>query len=264
MEETQTGANANADGKPRRARQKKLSEDDKKALLEVLKRPDVRVDGKIDVGIVAKMTGLTYGCVYSFIRSDSYWHAQVGEADVSKITPTDADLVDPGEPPTGITISNAQMEEYRALVRQNRKMLAADWVKLGMTEAAGARMEHYLTLGAAPTGQILRVTTGQLISNLELLDQIIKADCERVLTGKLPDEKTKSGESRPDDEVERDWRYMVFSGMKLQLDMFAHVHKVQALMARVMKELRNMNGGQAPAAKGTYETNVDPVSERSS
>lgn len=255
---------ATQNGKRRRAPQKKMTAEDKAALLEMLKRPDVRVDGKVDIPTVARMTGLSYQAVYGFIRSDRYWHAQVNEVDVGKLAVTEANLVDSdsADPPTGVTVSNAQFEEYRAMIRQQHKMLAGDWQKLGMTEDAGKRMEHYITLGAAPTGQILRATTGQLISNLELLDRIVKADGERVLTGKIPQEIGKNGEAREPEEVERDWRYMVFAGMKLQLDMFAHVHKAQALMARVMKELRLMNGGQAPTQKGSFEGHETQVSER--
>jgi hypothetical protein len=262
MEEKPPEAITN-DGKRRRTHQRKLTDADKVALIEVLKRPDVRVNGKLDVTTVARMTGLSYGQVYAFIRSDRYWHAQVAEADVGKIVATENEQIDTAIP-VGITISNAQFEEYRALIRQNKKMLGADWEKLGMTEEAGKRMEHYATIGTAPTGMVLRVTTGQLISNLELLDRIIKADSERVLTGKLPEEKDKNGEPRDPEQVERDWRYMVYSGMKLQLDMFSHVHKVQAVMARVMKDLYLMNGSSAPKPKGEFETQVTAVSDRDS
>lgn len=262
MEETPGGANPNENTKRRRAPQQKLTAADKAALVEVLKRPDVRIDGKISVPLVETLTGLSYGCIYNFLRSARYWHAQVGEADAGKLVPAEADQIDSDNIPTSVAISTAQFEEYRAMIRQNRKMLAADWEKLGMTAEAGARMEHYGAIGTAPTGMVLRVTTGQLISNLELLDRIIKADCERVLTGKLPEEKTNSGEPRDPEEVEREWRHTVFAGMKLQLDMFAHVHKVQAVMARVMKDLYLMNGGSAPKAKGEFDAQTTPVSER--
>lgn len=252
--------------KKRRAPQRKLTDADKSVLIEILKRPDVRVDGKIDIPTIAKLTGFTYAAVYGFISSDRFLHAQLAEVDSGKLIPAESDLIDsnpPADPPTGITISNAQFEEYRSMIRQQRKMMAADWAKLGMTEEAGKRMEHYGNLGTAPTSMILRATTGQLISNLELLDQIVKADCERILTGRLPKEEDGKGVLRDPNLVEREWRHTVYSGMKLQLDMFSHVHKVQALMARVMADLIKLNGGSKPQEKGTYEAGA-PVSERSS
>lgn len=262
MEEKTNGANPNG-GERRRRAQQKLTDAGKAALIEILKRPDVRVDGKIDVTTVAKISGLSYGQVYGFIRSDRYWHAQVGEADVGKLEPTEADQAD-SEPSVGVTVSNAQFEEYRALIRQNRKMLAQDWKSLGMTEEAGKRMEHYGMIGTAPTSMVLRVMGGQLISNLELLDRVIKADAEMILTGKLPEEAGANGEPKDPEQVEREWRHTLFKGMKLQLEMYGYAHKMQALMARVMSDLRKMNGGQAPAAKGEYdaEAQTTAVSER--
>ena len=244
----------------------RLTEIDKQRLHEILKRPDVRINGKIHVNTVAKLAGLSYGQVYKFIRDDTFLRTQVGGVDVDKMVPTENQTIDmDGEIPTSVLVSNQQFEEYKALIRQNKKMLAADWTALGMTEAAGKRMEHYVTLGTAPTSQILRVTTGQLISNLELLDQVIKADCQRVLEGNIPKETKQNGEERDPQVVDREWRHTIYSGMKLQLDMFAHVHKAQALMARVMAELRKINGGTAPSIKGTFDsqaTPVMPISER--
>lgn len=247
-----------------RRAQRKLSAEDKTALAEILKRDDVRVDGKIHIPTVVKMTGLSYGQIYSFVRSDRYLHAQVGEADVSKLATSESDLVDNDEIPTSVTISNQQFDEYRALIRQNRKMLAGDWSKLGMTEEAGKRMEHYAAVGTAPTSMVLRVMGGQLITNLELLDRVIKGDAEKILEKKVPKELGKNGEEREPEEVEREWRHTLYKGMKLQLEMYAYAHKMQALMARVMSDLRKMNGGQAPAAKGEYDAEAQStvVSER--
>lgn len=250
---------------PRRRPQKKMTEADRAILTEFLQRPDARVNGKIHIPTVAKMTGLSYQQVYGFLRGDRFWAAQVAEVQPDKLVPTETDQIDADlddKIATGVTISNAQFEEYRAMIRQNRKMLAADWSALGMTEEAGKRMEHYTKLGTTPTSMILRATTGQLISNLELLDRVIKADCERVLTNNLPEETTRNGEPKDPELVEREWRHTIFQGMKLQLDMFSHVHKAQALMARVMRELHLMNGGAAPAKKGDFEMPVAPVSER--
>lgn len=254
-------ATGNGEGR-RRKPQRKLTDADRAALLEVLKRADIRVEGKIDLPMVAKLTGLTYGQVYNFVRSDRYWHAQVAEADVGKLEKDEAELMDSDEPPTGVVISNAQFDQYQALIRQGKKMLAGDWEKLGMTPEAGERMEHYCELGTAPTAMVLRSMTGQLISNLEVLDRVLKADAERILTGKLPQEQGKDGEPRDPDQVEREWRLTLFKGMKLQLEMYAYAHKTQAIMARVMADMRKMNGGQAPTAKGTFSGHETQVSER--
>lgn len=245
----------------RRRPHKKMTDADKAILADILRRPDVLVEGKIHIRTVEKITGLSYQQIYGFIQNDRYLAAQLAQADPGRLVPGEEDQIDGNgtEPPTGVMVSNSQFEEYRALIRQSKKMLAADWKALGMTEEAGKRMEHYITLGTAPTSQILRGATGQLISNLELLDRIIKKDCELILTDNLPEETTRNGEPKDPELVQREWRQTVFQGMTLQLSMFSHLHKVQALMARVMKELQLMNGGAPPAAKGTFEAQTRPV-----
>lgn len=249
----------------RRVPQKKLSDEDKAKLLEILKSPAARVNDKIDIPSIAALTGISYAQIYNFIRSDRFWHSQVAEVDGGKLQATENVQVDsdpPADPNAGVLVSPTQFAEYQAMIRQQRKMLKADWEALGMTAEAGARMEHYGRLGTTPTGMILRATTGQLISNLELLDRVIKSDCERVLTGKLPAQVGKDGEEVDPELIERQWRHTIYEGMKLQLSMFSHVHKVQALMARVMADLSKLNGAGKAPEKGVYET--EPASSRAS
>lgn len=255
----ETPADASGESLSRKP-QKKMTDTDKERLREMLRREDIRVDGKIHVPTVCRLTGLSAGCVRAFMKRDHFWAAQTSEARPDAHIPAEVDLIDRA-PPEGILLTDAQFQEYQAMIRQQKKLLAKDWQALGMTPEAGERMEHYGTIGAAPMGGVLRVMTGQLISNLELLDRVIKGDCERVLTGQLPEEIDKKGEPRDKQEVERDWRYMVFAGMELQLKMFAHAHKTQAMVARVMADLRKMNGGAAPDGKGKF--GGFEVSERS-
>lgn len=243
----------------RRAAQRKLTAADKAALVEVLKRPDVRVDGKIDVKTVATLTGLSYGQVYAFVRSDRYWHAQVAEADPGRIAPSEIDQIDAPAAAHPVLLTDGQISEYQSLLRQQKKMLAADWEKIGMTPEAGVRMEHYGNMGTAPTGMLLRAATGQLISNLDLLDQVIKKDAEMIILGRLPAEVDGKGEPRDSEQVERDWRYALYAGINLQLNMFAHLHKMQALVARVMADLQKLNGAKANPNKGFFEAQGTPA-----
>lgn len=263
MEEKTPDATPN--GKKPRARQRKLTDADRAALIELFKRTDLRKpDGSLDIAMIAKLSGASYNQVIAVAAKNPFWHAQVAEADVSKLQRSEADMID-GDPAIGVTISNAQFDEYRAMIRQNRKMMSRDWEALGMTEEAGKRMEHYAAIGTAPTSMVLRVMGGQLISNLEILDRVIKSDAEMILTGRLPEEKAANGDPRDPEQVEREWRHTLFKGMKLQLEMYGYAHKMQALMARVMSDLRKINGGQAPAAKGEFdaEAQATSVSERS-
>jgi hypothetical protein len=225
------GETAEAPEKRRRA-QRKLTEADRETLREICQRPEAKnAKGEIDCAAVAMLSGCSYGQVYNFIRADRYLHQAL--------------------PPGVVAITKENFAEYQKLVRQNQRMLARDWEKLGLTEEEGAMMEHYATLGTAPTGQIMRVTTGQLISNLTLLDQVIKNDAEMIIHGRLPEEFDGNGDPRDPEAVERDWRYALYAGMQLQMKIFEQVHRTQALMARVMKDLQGMGAGREPQ-RGTF------------
>ncbi len=244
---------------PRRKPQRKLSPEEKDGLRKILNDPSCpkRADGAFDYAAISKMTGLSYGQVYNFVLRDSYQRTKLLEVDASKLVPHEAAMVDgPPITPPSITLTDDQIKEYQALVRQNKRMLAKDWEALGMTPDAGLRMEKYGAMGAAPTGQLLRTVSGQLISNIDLLDQIVKKDSEMILKGRIPTEIGKDGEARDTEAVERDWRYAVFSGMKLHLEMFTHIHKVQALMARVMGEWQKLNGNKPKGEKGTFDADA--------
>lgn len=244
-------------GKPARKQQTKLTADDRAKIEELCRRPDIRKEnGELDVPAIARISGATYQQVIGVVRKNKYLHAQVAEVNPDSVKATEADLIDGELPPGGIFITDDQLKEYQALIRQNKRMMAKDWQGLGMTEEAGQRFEHYGTIGTAPTGQILRMMTGMMISNLYLLDRVNKQDAEMILSGKIPAELSATGEPRSVEVVAREWRITLQKGFKLQLDMYSYAHKMQALMASVMANLRKMNGGQAPTPTGTYDTNV--------
>jgi hypothetical protein len=258
------GETAEAPEKRRRA-QRKLTEADRETLREICQWPEAKnAKGEIDCAAVAMLSGCSYGQVYNFIRADRYLHAQVAEASLDKVVPKDTDLIDGNQalPPGVVAITKENFAEYQKLVRQNQRMLARDWEKLGLTEEEGAMMEHYATLGTAPTGQIMRVTTGQLISNLTLLDQVIKNDAEMIIHGRLPEEFDGNGDPRDPEAVERDWRYALYAGMQLQMKIFEQVHRTQALMARVMKDLQGMGAGREPQ-RGTFSMEQRNASNQS-
>lgn len=246
-----TNAMPEASDQKRRRPQNKLGDTQKEQLREVMRRPDVKnPDGTYNVKAISRLSGCSYGQVYNFVRSDSFLHAQLPEANVSN-PPGDSQLIDAPEAAVR-TLTRTQWDEYQAIIRQNRKMLTGDWVALGMDEEQAKRMEHYCGLGAAPTAGVLRLTSGQLISNLAVLDQVIKGDAERILLGKIPPEYGKEGEERDPEQVAREWRMTLFQGMRLQLDMFSHVHKVQAVMARVAADLKKIHEPEPGSEKRVF------------
>jgi hypothetical protein len=237
---------------------KLLSEEDKKALLAILQRPDVRVDGKIHTATVCRLTGLSASTIYTFLKSDRYLNAQLAEVNPDTVQTTEVELIDRDEAPTlplsAVNFQEKDLEEARALHNQELKVLAKDWEALGMTPEQGKKWEAFCRLGKAPTYAILRGVGGQLISDLTTLDEIIKQDADMILGKNLPVEKKANGEERPADAVARDWRYCVYQGMNLRLNMFAHLHKSQAILAHVARDLQALqNAKPGNGVKGEYK-----------
>lgn len=243
--------------KPRRKSQDKMGEEQKKELRELCMRPDLRLNGKIHIPTLEKVTGFSYGKIYGFINNDKYLNAQLADANANNLVPVEGDAIDgdmPKLPPGMIHVTKEQFDEYEKLMRQNRKMLAGDWEKLGVDPEDAGRMEHYTTLGAAPMSGILRLFSGQLLSNANILDRVIKDDAERILRGTLPPENDKEGLPRDEGDVQREWRYTLFAGMQLQLQITSHIHKIQALAARVMADMQKLGGGKSPESKGNFQS----------
>jgi hypothetical protein len=258
-EDTHQGEQTNQTPKLRRRPSRRMSDEDRKVLLEICQRPDCRdSNGKIHVATVARLTGLGTGAIYGFLERDSYLRTQLGEVEPDKLMPTDVDQIDRPQQPTlplaMVNFDARQVAQGTAIRRQEMKMLKEDWVALGMTEEQGKKWTEYCNLGAAPTMAVIHGTGGQLISNLQLLDEIIKGDAEKILQKKLPVELDKKGEARDSDEVERDWRYMVFAGMQLQLQCHQALHKTLAMLAKTAADMQRINAGSKPEDKGHFET----------
>lgn len=233
---------------PRRTPQRKMSDEEKDSIREVLGREDVNYN----ISLCAQLLDLNYGAVESFVRRDPYLSAKIPEKNASNMIAGENDVIDRRALPPDMTLlTPQQLEEYQKLMRQSRSMLAKDWAALGMTDEQGARMEHFSKIGASPIGQVIRASHGQLITNLDLLEQIIQKDGQMILTGKIPAELKADGTPKDPEMVEREWRYALFAGMRLQLDMFVHMNRTQAMLAQAMKALKAsmMNGSSAPRGK---------------
>lgn len=250
----------NSNPAPKVVKRVRLTEADRKVLLEICRRPDVLREGKLHVETIVHLTGLPPSSVYNFLKSDRYLKAQLPGADVDKLQVGDNDLIDRKPEPTlplaTVDFTAGDIEQATGVARQNFKALKADWEKLGMTAEQGEKWEAYSKMGSAPMYGVLKGVGGQLISNLTLLDEIIKKDAQNILQGLLPTDSPKmvDGVEIPRDpgEVERDWRYTLFAGMNLQLQMFSHLHKSQALLARVAADLSKVTGGNKTEAKGEF------------
>jgi hypothetical protein len=224
--------------------------------MEVLRRPDVQVDGKIHVPTVTRLTGISGATIYSFLKSDRYLKAKLKDVDASKIVPTIADQVDrPGEPTMPalpVDFSKQEMEEALAVRRQEFKALQKDWTALGMTAEEGERWEHYSKMGSAPGFAVLRGVGGQLLSNLGALQALIEKDSKAILEDKVADELGKDGKPLARSYSEREARIVLLQEIELHAKIWSHCYKNQAIMAKVMADLRRSRDAKPTVAKGEF------------
>lgn len=245
----------------RRTPQKKMTDEDKATLIEILKRPDARVDGKIHIPTIAAMTGLTYNQITRVVDSDPYFKAQKGEVNPGKVVPTEADLIDPPASlvPMGVTISQDDFERMRALFRQQKKMLSGDWVGLGLNQDMGDKIEKLAQLGSAPLYPLISAIHGGLIKDFMFLQQTLELDAEHISANQLPGELDAKGIPVEDGKVQREWRYCWYAGYKLLMELQKSLHQNQAMLVRAMKDLKAVAPDAKKPEKGVYEV---PVPEK--
>lgn len=231
-------------------------------LNDLLKRPECRVDGKIHIATICRLTGLTYNQVRRFIARDPYVEAQLGNIVPEKIVPNESELINPtNQPPAGVLMSPQDFAKAQALLRQQRKMVAKDWGALGMDDNMAARMEKLSTMGGAPLLPVIQMLYGGLIKHVATLDEVLEGDAERIKNDLLPAETDAEGQPAEDGKVQREWRYCWYAGYKLHLDLFNSMNKTQAMLARMMREMRDLGLNAKPPEKGVFEA---PVAERKS
>lgn len=253
---------AAAETRKPRAYQKKLTDADRDALRAILRRPEARVNGRIHVATVCRLTGLSQAVVYSFMRREPYFHAEVAESNPGTVAPTEDELINPKHsPPPGIMMSPDDFAKAQAILRQQRKMMAKDWAALGMDEKMAARMEKLSTVGGAPLLPVIQMLYGGLIKHVATLDEVLEGDAERIKNDLLPREVDGDGHPVEDGKIQREWRYCWYAGYKLHLDLFNSMQKTQAMLARLMREMKELGMNAKSPEKGVYEA---VVSERTS
>lgn len=239
---------------------KPLSAEDKALLLEMFKRPDLRREGgKLDIPTICRMTGFTYNQVTKFADKDPYIKAQKAEVNTDSVRVTENSLIDPAPsilPPT-IAISKEDFEKYRALLRQESKLRNRDWNGLGMDGAMADRMKRLSETGRAPLLLVTEAMYGGLVKSVGHLDEYLEKVGEMISTNLFPDEHDKEGNSVEDGKKMREWLRTWYDGVKLLMDLNNSTQKNQAIMARMLLDMKKLGEDAKPPEKGVYEMPAD-------
>lgn len=246
-----------------RAPQKKLTAADKEKLRGLFARADCqKPDGSADIALIARLSGLNYGQVYAFATRDAFQRTRRPEADTGKLVPNEAGMIEANDAsgtPPGVTITHEQFSEIQSVLRQQKRMVAKDWEALGMTEDMAERVEKLTKMGKAPMIHVVGMLYGGLIKHATMLDEILETDAKKIRENSLPQELDKEGMPVDDGKVQREWRYTWYAGAKLNLDIYNSLHKTQAILARVMRDMKDL-GVKKPDEKGVFE--MPAVAER--
>jgi hypothetical protein len=247
--------------RPKRRAHLKMTEADKALLKSVLLRPDARVDGKIHVPTIARLTGLTDTQVRSFMKHDTYWRAQQAEVNPDTVVPSESELINAPAQPPGIIMSPDDFAKAQAILRQQRKMVTKDWEGLGMDEAMAKRMERLSRMGGAPLLPVIQMLYGGLLKHVATLDEVLENDAANIKANQLPAEVDKEGAPVEDGKVQREWRYVWYAGYKLHLELFNSMQKTQAMLAKIARDMKDLQNANKSPEKGVF-VDATVVSER--
>lgn len=241
-----------------RTPQVKMDETVKQQIRDTLERPDVNYN----ISACAKLLGLNYGRVESFVRRDPVLAAKCPEKDPAKLVPTETDILD-REPPkdaAGMLMPRDQAAIMKTLLKQNDRVIRKGWKDVGLSDEDAQAMEDAERRASLPIGRVLAASEGHMISLLarssqmldKIGDQLVKGD--KSIHGPLPQITDVAGS----DKTEVEYLKVYQSGVMTHINLQQVLLKTRAATIEAMQKLKAMQADQKKEAKGVFETNVTP------
>lgn len=235
-----------------RAAQRKMTPEDRERIIELLKREDLRgPEGKLQLSVICRLTGLSYNQITKFVDGDSYWKAQKREVNPGLAVPTEIDLIDRAPPPP----LARRTEEQASLFRQSQIVAHKAWQQAGLTEEAGLMFERNERISRQPLGSLVGAMLGGLVSQLAELDLKLEILADRLRNreksqyGDLQIIKTKEGS----DITELEYEKLRLSMLAEKRAIYGTIIKAQVSMMtaeRIHREMNGDKGGPKPPFGG--------------
>lgn len=226
------------------------TDEEKRLISEVYQRPEVQKNVAATVALLqAEHPGHAwdYMRVYRHVSSVVALAAQ--HPSKSPEVPTDADALTRNP-----ILSPVELEEAKALTKQEATLSIGDWTGLGLTEEQGRRMLSMERFSRQPLKHMIRVTHGGTMFCLATLIQNFEETAKRIQECNLPEERTKGGDFRPAIDVERDWH-------KLLLQYSSEIRAItdQVTRSNVLLMKAEQMAGEAKEGKKKGKPGFSPI-----
>lgn len=211
---------------------------------EVFGRPEVQGNIAATVALLEREhpeVDWNYQRVYKLISQTRALKAQAPSTDPEKMLPTAGDIVD--RPPL---LPPAELEEAKALVRQETRLQLRDWTDLGLTEDQGKRMLSMERFSQQPLKHMIHTTHGGMMFVLSTLIANFEDTAMRIQKSLLPSEVDAKGDPRPEIDVERDWHGVL---LKYSSEIRAIADQVTRSNVLILKAKQLENDGKAGGKK---------------
>lgn len=213
---------------------KPITKDECRAFAVAMKSPEVAGN----LAAAAKILGIDTARAYKIARKDTYIQAMQSRVDPTELVPDDADAIDRQ------LIVPANVDEAKAMIKQEKLLQRRDWESLGISEEQAEKMVAFERFAKLPLAHSILVTHGGLMSGYARLTNIFDRYANELEARTLPKEERKVGEQmvpRDDGDVERDWVYALVSVSAERRAVYAQLQKgrIQLLKAQQLaKEIR--------------------------
>lgn len=223
---------------PARKPKKPYTDDEVKALAEVMGRPEVGNNIAAAAAILVPQYGGDYQRWYKLAKSNEYLAAVHPSAKPESITPTDVDAIN--RPPL---LTPTEQVEHRQLAKQERALAASDWKALGISDGQATRMLSMERFARLPLKNMVAVTHGGMMFAFAGLLEIYEKCQKKFIEGNLPPELDKEGNPRDPMDIERDWVYAMTAMTAELRNIKGAVDKANILMLKADQMEKDKRSG---------------------
>lgn len=228
---------------PARIPKKPFTADEIRDLAEAMALPDVNNNVAAAAAVLRKKyPDTSYQRWYKIAKSNDYLSAIHPSSKPEEILPTNADAIDRVP-----LITPAEIEEHKALAKQERGLATGDWTALGVSEEQAKRMISMERFSRQPLSSMVGTTHGGMLFAYAGLLEVFEKCLSRFTSDSLPSELDRKGNERDPEDIQRDWLYALVAATAEIRQIKTAVDRSNLLMLKaeqLARELkRNKDGG---------------------
>ena len=192
---------------PPARRTQPLTENERSIITATWARPEIEGNYTTLLAVLAKEhpeISWDYQRTYRFLNSSKSLAATAQAADPADLLPTADEVLDRTP-----VLAPAEIQEAKAIVRQEKLLAQESWTSLGLTEQQGQRMISMERFARQPLTHLIMASHGGIAKCLATLLGNFEDTAMRLNKCLLPSEVDGNGDPRPEIDVERDWHKLL-------------------------------------------------------